>query len=126
MFGFRVLVKLGLGFWGRLGFGNSSGVIMRRDRSLGGREVVVARKTDTHSDRNFRVLENPLSETAVRASEVMPKNWVRKAKEKKLPSWWPVLLPPPVLNADKQEYQRMAHRLIRAYQLDFQQSWTIE
>ncbi|GMP78367.1 hypothetical protein CsSME_00034309 [Camellia sinensis var. sinensis] len=126
VFGFRVLVKLGLGFWGRLGFGNSSGVIMRRDRSLGGREVVVARKTDTHSDRNFRVLENPLSETAVRASEVMPKNWVRRAKEKKLPSWWPVLLPPPVLNDDKQEYQRMAHRLIRAYQLDFQQSWTIE
>ncbi|GMP78366.1 hypothetical protein CsSME_00034309 [Camellia sinensis var. sinensis] len=114
VFGFRVLVKLGLGFWGRLGFGNSSGVIMRRDRSLGGREVVVARKTDTHSDRNFRVLENPLSETAVRASEVMPKNWVRRAKEKKLPSWWPVLLPPPVLNDDKQEYQRMAHRLIRA------------
>ncbi|KAG5530884.1 hypothetical protein RHGRI_025736 [Rhododendron griersonianum] len=96
-----VLVKLGLGFWGKMGFGNRSGVVRRRDRSLGGREVVVATRRDAR-DGGIRVSENPPA--AVRAV----------GSEEMLPSWWPVSLPPPVLIDEKEQYQRMASRLIRA------------
>ncbi|KAL6970787.1 hypothetical protein U1Q18_030475 [Sarracenia purpurea var. burkii] len=115
VFALRVLVKLGLGFWGRLGFGINSGLIWRRDRSLGGREVVVARKRNPQS--NFKLLKNPLSpamETATRSSEAMQKTRVWRTEGKKLPTWWPVLLPPPAVTVDNQKYQRMANRLIRA------------
>ncbi|XP_052173835.1 uncharacterized protein LOC127789097 isoform X2 [Diospyros lotus] len=119
VFAFRVLVKLGLGLWGaRLGFDNKSGVIWRRDRSLGGREVVVGKKRDDAKLSNLRVLKNPLSPaqgSVMRAWPEFPKNWTgRTEKENKLPGWWPVLLPPPVAVVDKEEYQRMANRLIRA------------
>ncbi|KAA8531365.1 hypothetical protein F0562_006074 [Nyssa sinensis] len=114
VFAFRVLVKLGLGFRDRLGFGYGGGVIRRRDRSLGGREVVVARKKNRMTD--FSVSTNPLSPvrgTLSRVSDAMPRSWVR-TKEKKLPHWWPVSLLPPVLTIHKEEYQKEANRLIRA------------
>lgn len=110
----RVLVKLGLGFWGKVGFRSKSGVVKRRDRSLGGREVVVATKRINTRDGESRFLENPLasvrSTTRLNSSEEMR----LRRMEEKLPSWWPVSLPPPVLIDEKEQYQRMANRLIRA------------
>lgn len=110
--GFRVLVQLGsrLGFLGRFGVGY--GTVVRRDRSLGGREVVVGKKKKR--DPSLRVLSNPLSSvrgTLASVSEVGTKNRVRT--EEKLPRWWPVLLPPPTWTMNKEEYQRKANRLIR-------------
>lgn len=111
----RVLVKLGLGFWGKVGFRSKSGVVKRRDRSLGGREVVVATKRINTRDGESRFLENPLasvrSTTRLNSSEEMR----LRRMEEKLPSWWPVSLPPPVLIDEKEQYQRMANRLIRGH-----------
>ncbi|XAR71141.1 hypothetical protein NMG60_11028272 [Bertholletia excelsa] len=100
--GFRVLANLGLVFWRRLGFGNASGWIRRRDRSLGGREVVVGRKRDMNA--NLGILKSPLSPargTLQRAPKTISKNWASGA-------------PPPVISVNKHEYQRMANNLIRA------------
>ncbi|XP_059653580.1 uncharacterized protein LOC132300494 [Cornus florida] len=105
---FRVLMKLGLGFREQLRYGYSGGVVTRRDRSLGGREVVVGVKKKEMNE--FRVSKTP--PTVVRGSETLSKSWVRKGQ--KLPDWWPVSLPPPVLTLNKEEYQREADRLIRA------------
>ncbi|KAK9288502.1 hypothetical protein L1049_016961 [Liquidambar formosana] len=107
---FRVLADLGLGlgFWGRFGVGY--GAVVRRDRSLAGREVVVGKKR-----KNFRVLGNPVSPargTLARGLEAGSKNWVRT--EEKLPKWWPVLLPPQTSMMNMEEYQKKANRLIRA------------
>ncbi|KAG6730822.1 hypothetical protein I3842_01G098800 [Carya illinoinensis] len=113
VFSFSVLYKLGLGFLRRRsGFGNGP-VVVRRDRSLGGREVVVGKRVSGESNR--RVSGNPLS-PALRAnlgvSERVPNNRVR-ALEKKLPKWWPVSVSPPGFVMNKQEYQREADRLVR-------------
>lgn len=108
----RVLVKLGLGFWGKVGFRSKSGVVRRRDRSLGGREVVVATKRINTRDGESRALENPLA--SVRSTRLNSSEERRlRRMEEKLPSWWPVSLPPPVLIDEKEKYQRMANRLIR-------------
>ncbi|KAF7133327.1 hypothetical protein RHSIM_Rhsim09G0030700 [Rhododendron simsii] len=108
-----VLVKLGLGFWGKMGFGNRSRVVRRRDRSLGGREVVVATRRDAR-DGGIRVSENSLAAVRAVGSEEIWESRARRVEEEKLPSWWPVSLPPPVIIDEKEQYQRMASRLIRA------------
>ncbi|KAM7465468.1 hypothetical protein LguiB_013030 [Lonicera macranthoides] len=119
---FTVLVKLGLGFRNKLGFGYSGGggaVVTRRDRSLGGREVVVSNNKQQQNIRKneIRVPTNPLSlddlGNVVGVSKGMSRNRVRR-KEEKLPNWWPVSLPPPIVTDDNQEYQKLANRLIRA------------
>ncbi|XP_071736548.1 uncharacterized protein [Rutidosis leptorrhynchoides] len=119
MFTFRVLVKLGLGFRNLLfrRRGNDSGVVVtRRDRSLGGREVVVStQKESVTSEVNVAI--NPLSSvedyvTNYSDSMMTMKNW-EKAK-KKLPDWWPRSRPPPLDGIDIEENQRKANWLIRA------------
>lgn len=114
--GFKVLVKIGEGFRNRFGFGNGGrGVITRRDRSLGGREVVVGkRKSDVIENR---VLENPLSPASGDFGGVfksMPKNWGLR-REKKLPNWWPDSNSAPVEAINRDEYQKQANRLIRGW-----------
>ncbi|KAI8559756.1 hypothetical protein RHMOL_Rhmol04G0199100 [Rhododendron molle] len=98
-----VLVRLGLGFWGKMGLGNRSGVVRRRDKSLGEREVVVATKRDAR-DGEIMVLEN--SPTVVRGvgSEEMWESRLRRVDEEMLLSWWPVSLPAPVLIDEKEQY----------------------
>ncbi|KAL4632471.1 hypothetical protein ACB092_04G053200 [Castanea dentata] len=125
VFAFRVLGKLGL--WlirGRSGFGGSGPVVVRRDRSLGGREVVVAvgvgRKVKERENlkRDSRVFSNPLSPavaasaTNVGVSERVLGTRVRP-REKKLPKWWPVSVPRPGLVMNTEQYQREANWLIQ-------------
>ncbi|XP_004296731.1 PREDICTED: uncharacterized protein LOC101297340 [Fragaria vesca subsp. vesca] len=101
--GFRVLVGLV-----RLGFGSGSGygrekVVTRRDRSLGGKEVVVARVERPRAEE--------VSVTKKRES-VFKKNRVRFGE--KLPQWWPTTTSQPILGVDNEEHQREANRLVRA------------
>ncbi|XP_030938277.1 uncharacterized protein LOC115963421 isoform X3 [Quercus lobata] len=122
VFAFRVLGKLGL--WlirGRSGLGDSGPVVVRRDRSLGGREVVVAvgvgRKVKERENLK-RVSSNPLSPavaasaTNVGVSERVSGTRVRP-REKKLPKWWPVSVLQPGLVLNAEQYQREANWLIQ-------------
>ncbi|KAK3014872.1 hypothetical protein RJ639_008261 [Escallonia herrerae] len=119
-FSVKVLGKAVLGLRDRLGFGyygcgGGAAVVTRRDRSLGGKEVVVG--TSKKALKVSRVFDNPLSSPcgAVKGvSRAMPTNWTRK-REQKLPKWWPVLLPLPVLTDNKEEYQITANRMVRGW-----------
>lgn len=98
--------------------------MVRRDRSLGGREVVVAvgvgRKVKERENlkRDSRVPSNPLSPavaasaTNVGVSERVSGTRVRP-REKKLPKWWPVSMPRPGLVLNTEQYQREANWLIQ-------------
>lgn len=104
----RFFVKLGL----RSGFGGLD-LVRRRDRSLGGREVVVGR--GMKEKRGFRGVVSPLSdvrggERRVRESAGADRRALREAA---IPSWWPVSLPKPVVTVGKEEFQREAKRLVR-------------
>lgn len=119
--GFRVLAGL-LRLGSRVGFGSGSyKPVVRRDRSLGGREVVVGtaakRREEVNARKGFGALSNPLSpemEELVGLSARVPNNWVRE--EKKLPKWWPNSMPHSGFPVDMQEeYQREANRLIRGW-----------
>lgn len=116
-----------LGLWlirGRSGFGDSGPVVVRRDRSLGGREVVVAvgvgRKVKERQNlkRDSRVSSNPLSPAVAASatnggiSERVSGTRVRP-REKKLPKWWPVSVPRPGLVLNAEQYQREANWLIQ-------------
>ncbi|KAJ9189267.1 hypothetical protein P3X46_000582 [Hevea brasiliensis] len=116
----RVLIKLLLGFRSRLRVPRQN-VVVRRDRSLGGREVVVATTVNDRGHvkrKSSRVLDNPLSLPGwVFGSELGRDDWrsYRVRSQAKLPKWWPVSVAAEQdLVVDKQEYQREANRLIRA------------
>ncbi|XP_048334063.1 uncharacterized protein LOC107422081 [Ziziphus jujuba] len=117
--GFKVLAGLlRLGSKGGHGSGSYKPVV-RRDRSLGGREVVVGttveRRGGFNARKGFGALSNPLSpamEEWVSGSKSVSSNWVRG--EKKLPKWWPSSVPHSGFPVDLQEYQREANKLIRA------------
>lgn len=80
--------------------------MVRRDRSLGGKEVVVALGQTSNS--------NPLSPTVRDSVKRSAKNKVRF--QRKLPEWWPT-----VVNAngyvfdagEQEEYKREAYRVVR-------------
>ncbi|KAL5543270.1 hypothetical protein UlMin_010980 [Ulmus minor] len=99
-----------------LGFGYKT--VVRRDRSLGGKEVVVGTidkgMGESMGRKSFGGLNNPLSvanESFNGGSERVSKNLVRVGQ--RLPKWWPNLEPQLDSVVDK-EYQREADRLIRA------------
>lgn len=109
---FRVLIKLGLGFRDRLWVGQPR-VVVRRDRSLGGREVVVGTEKNVSYSKP---LENPLSPGRVEeyGVPVRVRKGFRVRKEERLPNWWPAIVAAEqTLVVDKEEYQREANRLIR-------------
>ncbi|KAL5781064.1 hypothetical protein ACOSP7_006093 [Xanthoceras sorbifolium] len=116
VFVFRVFVKLGLGFRSRLGVGKQS-VVVRRDRSLGGREVVVAARDDVYRNTSSKPLKNPLSPGS---SSGFPRrvsnSYPVVGTVNKLPKWWsvPQAADDRILVVDKEEYQKEANRLIRA------------
>ena len=89
--------------------------MVRRDRSLGGKEVVVGTRGGFDSrGKGFGGLSNPLApakEGFDSSSERVSRNWVRARK--RLPKWWPKLEQNEVSMVDTQEYQREANRLIR-------------
>lgn len=113
--GFRFLVYIGLGIRNQLGLGLGFGhgnVVVRRDRSLGGKQVVVGKKK--RMNENVKGLGNPLmpsAETMAKGLQIGAKNRVQR--EDRLPKWWPVLLPEPTSIMDREEYQKKANRLIR-------------
>ncbi|KAK3139127.1 hypothetical protein QOZ80_5AG0378210 [Eleusine coracana subsp. coracana] len=106
----RVLVGLALRAWGRGGWGRgwwgggggSSAVVRRRDRSLGGKEVVVAVSSPVSAAPTSRVSE--------------PARVVRRRDTQvRLPKWWPpvemgVTEPGP----EMEKWARLANRLVRA------------
>ncbi|PHT27588.1 hypothetical protein CQW23_32812 [Capsicum baccatum] len=79
-------------------------LVYRRDRSLGGREVLVAKNEITIDRKKPNVLDG---------DDVNSNwGWDRRRKKKnpveQLPKWWPVSSS----GSDQEEYQRMANRLI--------------
>ncbi|CAJ1977789.1 unnamed protein product [Sphenostylis stenocarpa] len=105
---FSVLARLTsrLKSWRRNEYGNRP-LVVRRDRSLGGKEVVVAwgERSDT----------NPLSPTVRDSVKRSSNNKVRFAR--KLPKWWPTIINAngSVFDAnEQQEYKREADRVVRA------------
>lgn len=108
MLGFRVLFKL-VEFVTNRRSRLGEAVITRRDRSLGGKEVVVGNVS------RGRVLESPLEfrEFTSGMFKGISRNWGKK-KGNKLPDWWPKSASMSVSVADdNEEYQRQANRLIR-------------
>ncbi|KAI7729899.1 hypothetical protein M8C21_012932, partial [Ambrosia artemisiifolia] len=114
---FKVLVKLGLGFRNLLFRRRSNDgevVVTRRDRSLGGREVVVSTKKELRREGGGSV--SPLAsvdDSILGYSGSMVKNW-EKVRKKEVPDWWPEARAAPLEGIDKEENQRKANWLIRA------------
>ncbi|KAK6145783.1 hypothetical protein DH2020_019652 [Rehmannia glutinosa] len=91
-------------------------LIYKRDRSLGGREVVVGKsETNWSTSRKSTPLSSDNSNYYYQKKNNRARTVGRRRKEE-LPQWWPQ-----VVNWDsqetvnKEEYQRMANQLIRAY-----------
>ncbi|KAF3328533.1 hypothetical protein FCM35_KLT05611 [Carex littledalei] len=107
----RFVVRLGFRFVLRWIFGDGEKVVTRRDRSLGGREVVVGRRDVTTSG---------LAGSPVAASPVTVPRWnmwkgsgVQKREE--LPDWWPISSNSPQAVGDEMEnLKKDAQRLVRA------------
>ncbi|KAK3204642.1 hypothetical protein Dsin_018688 [Dipteronia sinensis] len=117
VFVFKVFVKLGLGFRSRFGVGKQS-VVVRRDRSLGGREVVVGTRDDVYRNTaSSKALKNPLSPGTSSEFPTRVFNSFRLPRTaNKLPKWWsfPEAAEDRTLVVDKEDYQREANILIRA------------
>ncbi|PKA66698.1 hypothetical protein AXF42_Ash003353 [Apostasia shenzhenica] len=91
--------------------------VIRRDRSLGGREVVVGRRDWRRKPerRSFWVSVNPLSSSTEIKEEKMRKSLMKQQKKlEKLPNWWPDHVPSPVLLFGKEDWQKEAHKLVKA------------
>ncbi|CAI0541190.1 unnamed protein product [Linum tenue] len=115
----RVLIGLGLAFRRSVGFRREK-VVVRRDRSLGGREVVVAtaavameRDGARPKRKRFGVLDNPLSSLSRAVGENDWKKYLAR-RQNTLPKWWPSAVSGHLLLENQEEYQREAKRLIRA------------
>ncbi|KAG6582057.1 hypothetical protein SDJN03_22059, partial [Cucurbita argyrosperma subsp. sororia] len=100
------LIGIGSSFFKKFSSGHTSPVV-RRDRSLGGKEVavgtgssVVARGKATAS-LNLTDVSDEVSKNGVRVGE-------------RLPKWWPPAVPRQITTANRQEYQDEANRLVRA------------
>ncbi|KAI4334743.1 hypothetical protein L6164_013455 [Bauhinia variegata] len=116
VFAFRVLTKLVSGFWhwGR----NSSGhaPMVRRDRSLGGKEVIVgwSNKERGNAGYNLSVSGNPLSLAQGPATGISKKGTKNRVRfQEKLPKWWPTLAEHAPYTEDE-EFKREAYRVVRA------------
>ncbi|KAJ3694208.1 hypothetical protein LUZ60_009688 [Juncus effusus] len=104
----RFVIQLGLGFI--RGFGRTERVITRRDRSLGGKEVVVG--TEGISSSSSRVDFSPVRKERLNSvrKEI---NGVRGKRE--LPDWWPVSSDsnPVVEDELAEQYRKEAQKLVR-------------
>lgn len=110
VFGFaiRVLVKLGSALKGN--FQSNPKFVVRRDRSLGGKEVVVSVDNIRSSSRDSKSF---IASDQVSRSNSIPINLHLKAQDN-LPKWWPTSLPSQNFDVvDKEEYQREANRIVR-------------
>lgn len=109
----RFVVRLAFKFV--LGWGEGEEkVVTRRDRSLGGREVVVARRSVAPS----RIGESPVAASPV----TVPRGnmWKSSGGEKReeLPDWWPIPVNSPQGNgAEMENLRKEAQRLVRGKHL---------
>ena len=91
---------LGRGFWGGVEGGRA--VVRRRDRSLGGKEVVVAVSSSPMEAAQTSYLPEPAKEV-----------W-RRYSQAKLPDWWPKVGATVMESGPEMEkWARMANRLVR-------------
>ncbi|XP_028759794.1 uncharacterized protein LOC114718598 isoform X2 [Neltuma alba] len=109
----RALIKLVSRFrlWGRNA--SADAPLVRRDRSLGGKEVIVGWNNNTNP--HSRVSANPLSPSQMSVPGI-PKRAAesRVRVEVKLPQWWPTRVTRAVSTEYEQEYRRDAYRVVRA------------
>ncbi|XP_010517879.1 PREDICTED: uncharacterized protein LOC104793254 isoform X2 [Camelina sativa] len=112
VFGFaiRVLVKLGSVLKGN--FQSNPKLVVRRDRSLGGKEVVVSVDSIRSSSRPSN---SSIASDQVSPSNSMPRRNHQLKSQNNLPKWWPASLPSShnLDLVDKEEYQREANRIVR-------------
>ncbi|XP_019184663.1 PREDICTED: uncharacterized protein LOC109179633 [Ipomoea nil] len=119
VFTFRAFVKLvALGFRRNYGEGKVE-MVYRRDRSLGGKEVLVAKKERTELRSNKKKIDILGSIDDEDEKMLGSFDWMRLSRRssyvKRLPKWWPP-------NTDssqglmefREENQRMANMLVRA------------
>ncbi|KAK9138900.1 hypothetical protein Sjap_009494 [Stephania japonica] len=120
----RVLVGVVASLWsgGGGGGGEGGGLVRRRDRSLGGREVVVGKMDRSGFDFKAppSIVDNPLSAPVRGGALAAARDEVYKvgvSRRSKLPKWWPdsVSVSYSGLSAAAdQELRREAQRVIRA------------
>lgn len=103
--------------WLRRNWGFGDWRVIRRDRSLGGREVVVGKRSRGRETnwRSSRPLQNPLSPSRGGSEMGIPRSAsVRSVpKEENLPEWWSSSAPSSTTVALGKELQREANRLVR-------------
>ncbi|OIV91200.1 hypothetical protein TanjilG_30422 [Lupinus angustifolius] len=105
----RLIIDLGSRFWNWSRNASSySAPMVRRDRSLGGREVVVGTVAAKKPAANpLSPVERSLSLRRASKNKVV-------GVQKKLPKWWPHIINGTVLDVDDQEeYKREAYRVVR-------------
>ncbi|KAJ7957385.1 Phosphoribosylformylglycinamidine synthase [Quillaja saponaria] len=115
VFAFRVLIKLSLRFRGGNRFGYNP--LVRRDRSLGGKEVIVGSKVKERGPAKYNSgsLSNPLSPAQGAVGGGLRRKVSNRGRiEKKFPKWWPTSTIGTTMSVDMQEYQREANRMVRA------------
>lgn len=116
----RVLFKLVLGFKRKFGAGKNPNFVVRRDRSLGGKEVIVAVDDQQREEsKRPKRLANPVEISGLVDGLGFERgDWTRYrvGSQQKLPKWWPDSgsFSGRVVGPDQEEYQREANRLIRA------------
>ncbi|KAJ6991348.1 hypothetical protein NC653_019519 [Populus alba x Populus x berolinensis] len=116
----RVLFKLGLGLKRKFGAGKNPNFVVRRDRSLGGKEVIVAvNEQQREESKRPKRLANPVEiSDLVDGLGFERGDWrrYRVGSQQKLPKWWPDSgsFSGRIVGPDQEEYQREANRLIRA------------
>ncbi|KAL2507275.1 hypothetical protein Fot_30922 [Forsythia ovata] len=89
-------------------------LVYKRDRSLGGREVLVGKREENWPTTRKTT---PLSSNDYTDEKKAKITRLRNRRKEELPQWWPQLLNSGLnLNEmiNREEYQRMANRLIRA------------
>ncbi|KAL3642094.1 hypothetical protein CASFOL_012909 [Castilleja foliolosa] len=97
---------------------NSSGeqLIYKRDRSMGGREVLVGKSETNWSTTSLK--STPLSSDNANyyhQKKKMERTKLGRRRKEELPKWWPQALNwDPQETGNKEEYQRMANQLIQA------------
>lgn len=105
----RFVIRLAFRFvlgWGKGG----EKVVTRRDRSLGGREVVVGRR----GVANSRIAGSPVAASPVTAPRGNMWKGSGVEKREELPDWWPISLNSPQAVGDETEHLgNEAQRLVR-------------
>ncbi|KAJ6741149.1 hypothetical protein OIU79_001139 [Salix purpurea] len=116
----RVLFKLVLGFKRKFGAGKNPNFVVRRDRSLGGKEVIVAVNDQQREEsKRPKRLANPVEIPGLVDGLGFERgDWRRHrvGNQQKLPKWWldSGSFSGRVVGPNQEEYQREANRLIRA------------